>query len=59
MDYAESSKERLENFWRAKLELAEVRYSDAPSSETKAAYLGVLKTFADLVLGYEAPEGSR
>ena len=52
---AESAKERLENHWRAKLEAARVQYSEAPSIETRAAYLGVLKTFADLVLRAEVP----
>ena len=56
MDYAESAKDSLEDQWRAKLEAAEVRYSDAPSSETKATYLDLLRTFADLVLRGEAPE---
>ena len=56
MDYAESAKDSLEDQWRAKLEAAEVRYSDAPSSETKATYLDLLKTFADLVLRGDAPE---
>ena len=55
MDYAESAKDSLEDQWRAKLEAAEVRYSDAPSSETRTVYLSVLKTFAELVLRPEAP----
>lgn len=55
---AESAKERLENHWWAELEAAKVRYSDSPSGETKATYLGVLKTFAELVLRGKAPEGS-
>jgi len=59
MDYAESPKDKLENFWLAKVDAAGLRYSDAPSSETKAAYLDSLKTLADVVLGYEAPEGWR
>ena len=56
MDYAESPKDRLENFRRIKLETAEVRYSENPCIETRAAYRGMLKTFADLVLRGEAPE---
>jgi hypothetical protein len=59
MDSGESGKERLENHWRAKVAAAEVRYSNAPSSETKSAYLHLLKTFADLVLRHETPEDSR
>jgi len=59
MDYAESPKDRLENFWLAKVEAAELRYSDARSSETKADYLDSLKAFSDLVLRYEAPKGPR
>jgi len=59
MDYAENAKERRENLWRAKFEAAEVCYADNPCSETKAVYLSVLKTFADLVLRGEAPEGAR
>jgi len=55
MDYAESAKERLENHWRAKLKVAVVQYSENRCIETKATYLGVLKTFADLVLRGEAP----
>jgi hypothetical protein len=51
--------ERLENAWRAKVEAAGVHYSDTPSSEAKAAYVNLLKTFADLVLRGAAPEGSR
>jgi len=43
----------------AKVEAAEVCYSNAPTSETKAAYLGLLKTFANLALRQEAPEASR
>lgn len=33
-----------------------VCYSDNPCIETEAVYLGVLKTFADLVLRGEAPD---
>jgi hypothetical protein len=57
MNHAESPKERLENHWRAKLEAASVQYSEAPSSETKAAYLDLLKTFANIVLRHKEPEG--
>ena len=57
MDYAGNAKERRENALLAKVEAAEVRYSDNPCIETKAVYLSVLKTFADLVLRGEAPEG--
>jgi hypothetical protein len=56
MDYQESAKESLENFWLAKVEAAEVQYSENPCIETKAAYRSVLETFADLVLRGEAPE---
>jgi hypothetical protein len=31
MDYAENAKERKENHWRAKVEAAEVRYSENPA----------------------------
>jgi hypothetical protein len=55
MDYAESAKERLENFWRAKLEAAAVHYSENPSTEAKAAYRSVLQTFANLLLRGDAP----
>jgi hypothetical protein len=40
----------------AKVEAAEIRYSETQSVETRAAYRGVLKTFADLVLRGETPE---
>ena len=56
MDYAESAKDRLENQWRTKVEAAEDHYSENPSIETRAAYVGILKTFADLVLRGEAPD---
>ena len=35
---------------REELEQAQQRYSDTRSPETRAAYLGALKRFADLVL---------
>jgi hypothetical protein len=56
MDYAESSNDRLENFWLARVEAAEVQYSESPCIEAKATYRSVLKTFADLVLRGETPE---
>jgi hypothetical protein len=59
MDSAESGKERLENHWRAKAAAAEIRYSNAPSSETNSTHLDLFKTFADLVLRHETPEDSR
>ena len=59
IDYAETANDRLENFWRAKLEEAGVRYSENTCIETKAPNLCVLKTFADLVLKAEPQEGSR
>jgi hypothetical protein len=55
MEYAGSpSKDKLENLWRARVEVAEVRYSENPCIETRAAYRGMLKTFADLVLRGES-----
>ena len=50
MGYSQGSRQMLEDLWRAKVEAAAARYSENPSIETKSAYLGVLDTFADLVL---------
>ena len=59
MDYAEPANDRLENLWRAKLEEAGVHYSENTCIETKATYLCVIETFADLVLRGEPQERFR
>jgi hypothetical protein len=46
MEHPESAAQRLEDFWLAKVEAAEVCYSTAASIQTRAAYRCVLKTFA-------------
>jgi hypothetical protein len=47
----------LEKQWRRKLAEAEFRYIKNPCEETRAEYLRVLKTFAQLVIEGKTPEG--
>ncbi|HKE22850.1 MAG TPA: hypothetical protein VKB88_10695 [Bryobacteraceae bacterium] len=45
----------LEDLERAKLEIVRRRYADAPTPESKAEYLRLLRRFADLVMRFPVP----
>jgi hypothetical protein len=58
VDFPDGVLRRLHDTWRDKLDQAHCRYSDNRTAETRAAYLKVLKTFADLVLRNQTPSDS-
>jgi hypothetical protein len=55
MDADSSDRLRRDDFWRAKLEEAERRYSADPNFETRAEFRRLLRLFADLVVRGQPP----
>jgi hypothetical protein len=51
----DSSDSPLDDFWRAKLDEAERRYSAHPNAETRAGFRRLLRLFADLVMRGQMP----
>jgi hypothetical protein len=55
MDADFSDRSRRDDFWRAKLEEAQRRYSADPTEENRAQFRRLLRLFADLVVRDQLP----
>jgi hypothetical protein len=57
MDADFSDRPRRDDYWRAKLEAAQRRYSADPTEENRAEFRRLLRLFADLVVRDVPPLG--